>query len=95
MKLHPVDQIALFDYLDGKDFREINRAAFDATLTAHSMKMPCVILTVGAVNAYHFGQLVYFFQFACDLSGEILGINPFDQPGVEAYKSWMFKALGK
>jgi glucose-6-phosphate isomerase len=84
-----------FDYLNGKDFWDINRAAFDATVTAHSAKMPCVILEVGALDAYHFGQLFYFFQFACYLSGEILGINPFDQPGVEAYKGWMFKALGK
>ncbi len=84
-----------FDYLNGKDFWDINRAAFDATVTAHSAKMPCVIFEVGALDAYHFGQLFYFFQFACYLSGEILGINPFDQPGVEAYKGWMFKALGK
>ena len=84
-----------FDYLNGKDFRDINRAAFEATVTAHSAKMPCVLLEVGAIDAYHFGQLFYFFQFACALSGEILGINPFDQPGVEAYKGWMFKALGK
>ena len=84
-----------FDYLNGKDFWDINRAAFDATVTAHSAKMPCVIFEIGALDAYHFGQLFYFFQFACYLSGEILGINPFDQPGVEAYKGWMFKALGK
>jgi len=84
-----------FDYLNGKDFWDINRAAFEATVTAHSAKMPCVLLEVEAIDAYHFGQLFYFFQFACALSGEILGINPFDQPGVEAYKGWMFKALGK
>ena len=84
-----------FDYLDDKDFFEINKAAFSATVTAHSQKMPCVIMALGRIDAYHFGQLFYFFQFACYLSGEILGINPFDQPGVEAYKGWMFKALGK
>lgn len=84
-----------FDYLDGKDFFEINKAAFNATLTAHSQKMPCLIFELDALDAYHFGQLFYFFQFACYLSGEILGINPFNQPGVEAYKGWMFKALGK
>ena len=84
-----------FDYLDGKDFWDINRAAFEATVTAHSSKMPCIILEIGAIDAYHFGQLFYFFQFACYLSGELLGINPFDQPGVEAYKQWMFKSLGK
>lgn len=84
-----------FDYLDGMDFFEINKAAFNATLTAHSQKMPCLIMELDRLDAYHFGQLFYFFEFACYLSGEILGINPFDQPGVEAYKGWMFKALGK
>ena len=84
-----------FDYLNGQDFADINRAAYEATVAAHSEKMPCVILQLGAVDAYHFGQLFYFFQFACYLSGEILGIDPFDQPGVEAYKQRMFKALGK
>lgn len=84
-----------FDYLNEKDFFEINKAAFEATITAHSQKMPCVIFDLDRLDAYHFGQLFYFFQFACYVSGEILGINPFDQPGVEAYKGWMFKALGK
>lgn len=84
-----------FDYLDGRDFFKINKAAFNATVTAHSLKMPCLILELDRLDAYRFGQLFYFFQFACYLSAEILGINPFDQPGVEAYKAWMFKALGK
>lgn len=84
-----------FDYLDGKDFWDINKAAFGATVTAHSQKLPCLILTIPTLDAYNFGQLFYFFQFACYVSGKILGINPFDQPGVEAYKAWMFKALGK
>lgn len=84
-----------FDYLNGKDFADINRAAFNATVTAHSDKLPCLILHVPAIDAYHFGQLFYFFQFVCYVSGSILGIDPFDQPGVEAYKGWMFKALGK
>ena len=84
-----------FDYLDNKDFWDINKAAFGATVTAHSQKLPCLILRVPHLDAYHFGQLFYFFQFACYVSGEILGINPFDQPGVEAYKAWMFQALGK
>jgi glucose-6-phosphate isomerase len=50
---------------------------------------------VDELDAYHFGQLFYFFQFACYLSCKIMGVNPFDQPGVEAYKKWMFEALGK
>ena len=84
-----------FDYLDNKDFWDINKAAFGATVTAHSQKLPCLILRVPHLDAYNFGQLFYFSQFACYVSGEILGINPFDQPGVEAYKAWMFQALGK
>ena len=84
-----------FDYLNGKDFFDINKAAFSATLTAHSQKLPCLILEIPTLDAYNFGQLFYFFQFSCYISGCLLGINPFDQPGVEAYKKWMFCALGK
>lgn len=84
-----------FDYLIGKDFEEINRASFEATRKAHGQTLPCLTLEIDALDAYHFGQLFYFFQFACYLSACMLGVNPFDQPGVEAYKGWMFKALGK
>ena len=84
-----------FDYLDGKDFWDINKAAYHATVAAHSQKIPCLTFEVGALDAYHFGQLFYFFQFACYLSCKIMGVNAFDQPGVEAYKKWMFDALGK
>lgn len=84
-----------FDYLDGKDFFDINKAAFHATVTAHSTKFPCNVFTIDRLDAYHFGQLFWFFQFACYLSCGIMGVNPFDQPGVEAYKVRMFKELGK
>lgn len=84
-----------FDYLDGKDFWDINKAAYAATKEAHSKKLPCLTIEIGALDAYHFGQLFYFFQFACYVSSKILGVNAFDQPGVEAYKKWMFEALGK
>ena len=84
-----------FDYLDGKDFDEINRAALEATLAAHSEKFPCVKISIPALNEETFGQLFYFFEFVCYLSAKILGVNPFDQPGVEAYKQYMFKTLGK
>ena len=93
--IHPDGKEDHFDYLNGKDFCDINKAALEATVTAHSGKMPCLIFTLDTLDAYHFGQMFCFFHFACYLSGEILGINPFDQPGVEAYKGWMFKALGK
>ena len=84
-----------FGYLDGKDFDEINRAACEATVAAHSEKFPCLRLRVPAVDEESFGQLFYFFEFTCYLSARILGVNPFNQPGVEAYKNNMFRALGK
>ncbi|HBA70388.1 MAG TPA: glucose-6-phosphate isomerase [Lachnospiraceae bacterium] len=84
-----------FDYLDGKDFWDVNKEAYKATVSAHSRRMPCLTLEIGALDAYHFGQLFYFFQFACYLSCKLMGVNAFNQPGVEAYKKEMFKALGK
>lgn len=85
-----------FSYLNGKDFWNINKAAFDATLGTHSGSgIPCLHFTIPALNEYYFGQLFYFFEFACYLSGCILGVNPFDQPGVENYKQDMFTKLGK
>mgnify|MGYP000906747904 FL=1 len=93
--LHNDDVEDGFSYLDGMDFNEINRAAFMATVSAHSEKFPCLILTIPAIDEETFGQLFYFYQFMCYLSAEILGVNPFNQPGVEAYKHYMFKTLGK
>lgn len=84
-----------FAYLDGKDFREINRAAFAATLRAHAKRMPVAVLKLPKLDAEGFGELFYFFAFACVLSCKMMGVNPFDQPGVEAYKERMFAALGK
>lgn len=85
-----------FDYLDGRDFSFINRAAERATLCAHGEGgVPCAQLTAERVDAYAFGQLYYTFMAACAVSGRLLGVNPFDQEGVEAYKRSMFKILGK
>lgn len=84
-----------FDYLDGKNLWDVNKAAFSATKQAHSGVMPCLTLELGALDAAHYGALFYFFAFACYLSGSMLGVNPFDQPGVEAYKTQMFRMLGK
>ena len=95
LTIHTDTMVDGFAYLDGKDFSEINEAAFKATRIAHSQKLPCLTLGVDRINAESFGELFYFFQFACYLSGSILGINPFDQPGVEAYKERMFASLGK
>ena len=84
-----------FDYLNGVDFWEINKKAFEATYKAHTQCLPCFKIQVEQIVEYSFGQLFYFFEFACYISGMLLGINPFDQPGVEAYKGYMFEALGK
>lgn len=85
-----------FDYLNGKDFWDINKAAFEATIGAHGDSgIPCLKLSLPSLNEYYFGQMFYLFEFACYISGSILGVNPFDQPGVENYKGYMFKKLGK
>ena len=84
-----------FDYLDGKDYGDLNAAAEEATRTAHSRRLPVLTLSVPRIDEETFGELFAFFQYACVLSSGMLGVNPFDQPGVEAYKRWMFKALGK
>ena len=82
-----------FAYLNGKDFKEINKSAFEATVSAHSEKLPCTVISVERIDAHSFGELFYFFQFACYLSCEIMGVNAFNQPGVEAYKKYMFDKL--
>ncbi|CQR47411.1 Glucose-6-phosphate isomerase [Paraliobacillus sp. PM-2] len=85
-----------FDYLNGKDLWDINQSVFNATVDAHQAGgIPCLIITLPELNAYYFGQLFYFFMFSCYLSGQILDINPFNQPGVEDYKKQMFDNLGK
>lgn len=84
-----------FDYLDGKDFYDINEAAFKATLKAHAITFPCMELQLDRIDAYNFGALFYFYEFTCYVSSVLLGVNPFNQPGVEAYKKEMFRILGK
>lgn len=93
--VEPSDKADDFDYLDNKDFWEINNVALDATIKAHSQKLPVEVIEFDQIDAYHFGQIFYFFQFACYLSCTIMGVNAFDQPGVEAYKKWMFEGLKK
>ena len=85
-----------FDYLDGMDFANINRAAEKATLQAHAAGgVPCMVLRLPRIDEHTFGLLYYFFMVACALSGRLLGVDPFDQEGVEEYKRSMFAALGK
>ncbi|WP_040979041.1 glucose-6-phosphate isomerase [Oceanobacillus jeddahense] len=84
------------NYLAGKSIHEINDKAFQGTLLAHTDgDVPNLIIEVPRLDAYTFGYLVYFFEKACAVSGYLLGVNPFDQPGVEAYKKNMFALLGK
>ena len=84
------------NFLAGKTVSYINSKAFLGTVLAHNDGgVPNIIINIPKIDAYHFGNLVYFFEKACAVSGYILGVNPFDQPGVEAYKKNMFALLGK
>ena len=84
------------NFLTGKSLQEICDAAFTATAMAHADGgTPTIVLECPGRSAYDFGSLVFFFEYACALSGYILGVNPFNQPGVEAYKKNMFALLGK
>lgn len=84
------------NYLAGKTIDYVNNKAFEGTLLAHTDGgVPNVVLTIPEMDAYTFGYLVYFFEKACAIGGYLLGVNPFNQPGVEAYKLNMFALLGK
>lgn len=83
-------------FLEGRTVSYVNRRAFEGTTLAHTDGgVPNIVLEIDARDEWHFGYLVYFFEKACAISGYILGVNPFDQPGVEAYKRNMFALLGK
>lgn len=84
------------NYLAGKRLSEVNLNAEKGTLLAHNDgNVPVITINMPALDEYHLGQLMYFFEIACALSGYILDVNPFDQPGVEAYKRNMFALLNK
>ncbi len=84
------------NYLVGKSLTEINDCAANGTIEAHvAGGVPVVEICVPTLDEYTIGQIIYFFEFACGVSGYTLGVNPFDQPGVEAYKKNMFRLLGK
>ena len=90
---HNVDGL---NFLTGKDLNEANNKAFIATAFAHSDgDVPNIVLELDARNEDVYGYMVYFFEVACAVSGYMLGVNPFNQPGVEAYKKNMFALLGK
>lgn len=95
---YPIPSSDIFDgfsYLDGMDVEYVNSIAKEATIKAHSERCPCMRITIDRIDEYNLGELMYFFEFACYLSCSIMGLNPFNQPGVEAYKKNMFMNLGK
>ena len=84
------------NFLAGKRIDEVNKMAELGTILAHADGgVPSIKIEIPQVNEYYLGQLMYFFEMACGISGYLLGINPFDQPGVEAYKKNMFALLDK
>jgi len=84
------------NFLSGKDLHDVNNMAMTGTLFAHNDGgVPNVVIEVEDRSEFSFGYLVYFFELACAVSGYMLGVNPFDQPGVEAYKINMYALLGK
>ncbi|MFV9511423.1 glucose-6-phosphate isomerase [Tepidibacillus sp. LV47] len=90
------DNLDGLNYLAGKTMDFVNKKAFEGTLLAHTDgKVPNLVVRLDQLNEFTFGHLVYFFEKACGISGYLLGVNPFDQPGVEAYKKNMFALLGK
>lgn len=91
----PVDLDGL-NYLAGKSVDFVNKSAMNGTMLAHTDgNVPNLVINIPQQNEFYLGQLFYFFEFACGVSGYMLGVNPFDQPGVESYKRNMFALLGK
>ena len=84
------------NFLSGKTVDFVNKKAFEGTLLAHTDGgVPNLVLKLKALDEYTLGQLIYFFEKACGISGYLLGVNPFNQPGVESYQKNMFALLGK
>lgn len=84
------------DFLADKTMDYVNKKAFEGTLMAHTKgNVPNLVINLPELNEYYLGKLIYFFEKSCAISGYILGVNPFNQPGVEEYKKNMFKLLGK
>lgn len=95
LKEEPVDLDGL-NYLAGKTLDFVNKNAMKGTQIAHiDGNVPNLVVKVPEQNEFYLGELFYFFEFACGISGYILGVNPFNQPGVESYKKNMFALLGK
>ena len=93
---HDEENLDGLNFLEGKRVDEVNKMAELGTRLAHvDGGVPNIRLSVPELNAYYLGQLIYFYEIACGISGNILGVNPFNQPGVEAYKKNMFALLNK
>jgi glucose-6-phosphate isomerase len=93
---HDAENADGLNYIAGRNIHEINQAAEQATILAHQQGgVPLMQLETDCLNEHALGELIYFFEYACALSAYMLGVNPFDQPGVEAYKNNMFALLGK
>ncbi|MBO9599037.1 MAG: glucose-6-phosphate isomerase, partial [Cohnella sp.] len=90
------DDLDGLNFLAGKTLDFVNKKAFEGTLLAHTDgQVPNLIVNLPDMTPYTFGYMVYFFEIACGVSGYLLGVNPFNQEGVEAYKKNMFALLGK
>lgn len=90
------DNVDGLNFLVGKTMHEVNQKAFLGTILAHSDGgVPNIVINIPKLTPYYVGQLIYFFEKACGISGYLMGVNPFNQPGVEAYKKNMFALLGK
>ena len=90
------DDMDNLNYLSGRTLDYVNKKAMQGTIAAHvEGDVPNIVINIDKLDANSMGQLIYFFELACGMSGSILGVNPFNQPGVEKYKTNMFKLLGK
>lgn len=90
------DDLDGLNYISGKTIDYVNKMAMEGSIEAHvDGGVPNLIVNIPEISPYYFGYMAYFFEKACGMSGYLLGVNPFDQPGVEAYKTNMFKLLGK
>ena len=91
------DDLDGLNYLAGKSVDYVNKKACEGTVDAHvnTGNVPNILITLDKMDAYGFGYMVYFFEMSCAMSVYLLGVNPFNQPGVEVYKASMFKLLGK
>ncbi len=94
--INDVENLDGLNFVSGKTMDYVNKKACQGTMLAHmDGGVPINVLNIPEVNEYYFGKMVYFFEKACGISGYMLGVNPFDQPGVEEYKKNMFALLGK